>query len=76
MSALAKERVRAKGQGAKKKAKARRGLATIAGEQGHFARECPAPKGKRVRATIGCQEIRKASAKAQTNLVEKEVCPS
>ena len=26
--------------------------------------------------TIGGQEIRKARAKAQTNLMEKEVCPS
>ena len=67
------------------------------GEQGHFARKCPALKGERKMqkngscrnsgrsttlassrssGTAGGQQIRKARAKAQTNLMEREVCPS
>ena len=60
------------------------------GEQGHFARESPAPKGKRQGKNwlsprqwtqhnpgfipTGGKEIRKSRVKAQTNLMEKEVC--
>ena len=62
------------------------------GEQGHFARECPAPTGKGQDKNLlsprqwtqhnpgfiptGGKEIRKSGAKAQTNLMENEVCPS
>ena len=95
MSALAKERVRARA-GAKKKAKARRGLATIAEGKDTLHQSVQLLKGKerarigsrrnsgrsttlassRSSGTSGGQEIRKARAKAQTNLMEKEVCPS
>ena len=90
MSALAKEKARAK-----KKAKARRGLATIAVSNDSLHDSAQLLKGKeraiigsrrnsgrsrtqassRSSGTTGGQETRKALTKAQTNLKEKEVCP-
>ena len=74
MSALAKERVRARAR-AKRKSKERRGLATIAVSKDTLHESIHLLKGtlasSRSSGTTGGPR-----AKAQTNVVEKEVCPS